>query len=595
MPKNRSTTTNAPGSRAAIAKTGNRTPTDRRIDPRTPIPEIPPVPQPGNEPTGTNGRSVVTPGRRYYQKLTRYNPIRLLTPERLSTNMDNFKNGYLREFALMMEAVAARDDVLQSVIPKRKAAVKRLKWQIAVAEDLPPELEAQADAQRDALHYFYDNLTATSAVDANVKAGWNTFIDQMMNAIGHFYAVHEILWKPSPEGLTAEFNYVPLWFFENRTGKLRFLPHDFAVYGDELVDKGWLVTCGPGLLEPSCVAYMFKNMSLKDWALYCEKHGMPGVHGQTSAPFNSPQWQALEAAVADIAADFSCVTGQGDKIEKIDFSQTGELPYEPLVERMDRALSWMWRGGSMSTTGGSSKGPEQFGAGMQEDEETRICEDDCALMTETLNTQVDRVVIEWMFGVGTKPLAFVKIAPPRKLDVDRDIKVFEFMSKSGVDVGKNQLREHFNVPPPDPDDEVVKSPMEQMAEQMGGMGSPFGGGGSSRLGEGEGEPEDRFAQNTRHMANQRLSPEVDAKLLQAARTELAKDMDEALKPLRERIEGVLEMPNEKAMQAAVRKLRADLPALLREINRNPANADALYKAMTAGWFNGLLNGVAQRN
>ena len=50
----------------------------------------------------------------------RFNPIRGMDPERLSTQIDQFHYGYLRDFALTMEAIENRDDKLKCVAPKRK-------------------------------------------------------------------------------------------------------------------------------------------------------------------------------------------------------------------------------------------------------------------------------------------------------------------------------------------------------------------------------------------------------------------------------------------------------------------------------------------
>jgi hypothetical protein len=69
----------------------------------------------------------------------------------------------------------------------------------------------------------------------------------MMDAIIQRYAVHEIVWQPGPGGLTAELRRVPLYFFENRSGKLRFIGPENRADGTELEDDGWMVTVAEGL------------------------------------------------------------------------------------------------------------------------------------------------------------------------------------------------------------------------------------------------------------------------------------------------------------------------------------------------------------
>jgi phage gp29-like protein len=119
------------------------------------------------------------------------NPIRALTLERLSAQIDAFQNGHLAEFALTAEAMENRDDMLKNVITKRKKAVTRHGWEILV-EDCSDE----ARAQRDALDFFYRNLTCTHALRPHERGGFQLLIYQMMDAVGKGYAIHEILWKP---------------------------------------------------------------------------------------------------------------------------------------------------------------------------------------------------------------------------------------------------------------------------------------------------------------------------------------------------------------------------------------------------------------
>ena len=127
-----------------------------------------------------------------YWKRDISNPIRALTLERLASQIDAFQNGYLAEFALTADAMEQRDDMLKNVITKRKKAVTRHGWEILL-EDCSDE----ARAQRDALDYFYRNLTCTHALRPNERGGFQLLIYQMMDAVGKGYAVHEILWKPT--------------------------------------------------------------------------------------------------------------------------------------------------------------------------------------------------------------------------------------------------------------------------------------------------------------------------------------------------------------------------------------------------------------
>ena len=77
-------------------------------------------------------------------------------------------------------------------------------------------------------------------LEQDVRGGFRLLVEQMMGAQGDRYACHEIVWQPTIDAitgeprLTAEFNFVPPWFFEATTGRLRFIQHYFGtVFGNE--------------------------------------------------------------------------------------------------------------------------------------------------------------------------------------------------------------------------------------------------------------------------------------------------------------------------------------------------------------------------
>ena len=121
----------------------------------------------------------------------RFNPIRGLTPQVLSNQLDNFHLGYLSYCALTWDAIERRDDVLKGVAAKRKKDVARLKREVLALDG-----SAEAAAHAAALTDFYDHLTCVNALDLNERGGFPLLVRQMMDAVGKKYAVHEIVWRP---------------------------------------------------------------------------------------------------------------------------------------------------------------------------------------------------------------------------------------------------------------------------------------------------------------------------------------------------------------------------------------------------------------
>jgi len=404
---------------------------------------------------------------------SRFNPIRSLTPELLSQYLDAFKTGYLRQCALVWDAIEERDDTLAGVIAKRKAAAARHGWEIVTLDSVPEAQKTEAETHKEALENFYNNLTVVSAIDENERGEVSLLLRQMMDAVGKKYAVHEIIWRPTDQsdpsdrsdatgarraGLTAELRFVPLWFFEHITGRLRYLQTEGALEGVDMADDAWLVSVAQGLMPACSVAYIYKTMSLKDWVIYNERHGMPGIHGKTDAAQDSDEWNALVTAVQNFAADWALVTNSGATIEKVDMATTGQLPYPPLVERMDRAMAALWRGADLSTISGVKSDAGQ-GASLQGDESEILEQDDAQWLSETLSRQLDKRVIEYVFGEGTKPLAYIKIKTSQKKNIAQELLVDTFLRDSGAPLGVDSVLERYGRPTPDADDQLLVSPM----------------------------------------------------------------------------------------------------------------------------------------
>ena len=378
-----------------------------------------------------------------------FNPVRHLTPERLSQALDNFNTGYLKSAALIWDTIERRDDVLQGVASKRKKSIARLDWEILTLEDSP-----EAKEHKKALEYFYNNLSSTHACDANEQGGLSLLIKQMMDSVGKRYAVHEIVYQPQGgKNLTATFRFVPLWYFENKSGQLRFLKNETDTLGIPLKPGAWMTTKSDGLMESCSVAYLFKHLPLRDWLVYCERNGMPGVKGTTDAQPNSPQWNAAREAVRDFGAEFHALMSSGTNIESIDLSSSGQLPYPALVERMDRAMAALWRGSDLSTLAKTAG----TGATVQAQEASILEEDDASLISETLNAQVDRFVLKYLFGVE-RGKAYIRLLPQNDIKTHRTLELYERLNDLGVPLPLNTIRERLGIPTPTENEEILNTP-----------------------------------------------------------------------------------------------------------------------------------------
>jgi hypothetical protein len=491
--------------------------------------------------------TAISPRRIEYYMRTRFEPIKDLTPERLTTQLWEFTVGHLRTVSQTFEAIQNRCDILKCVIPKRIGAVTRLSWEVCI--DATAQDDPQAEAHKEALEYFYRNLEATNSVDNNHRGGFSLLVKQMMDAVAKKYAIHQIIWIPENGQYTARFNFIPLWFFENTIGRLRFLPDEGALYG---VDPQFemMVTVGAGLMEACAVCYMFKKMTFADWMVYMERHGQPAFAYKTAAVPNTPEHDAAKEFVAELASSFAGVMGPEDELIVSQLSATGQLPYPVLVERMDRALAALWRGADLSTiSAGSGQGQ---GASLQATEETNMQSDDAALISETLNIQVDRKVIAMKFGEGVRPLAYIKLKVPKAINVDQEMKVDKHLREFKIPLSAKDVLERFDRAPAQDGDDLVPEPEPE----------PAAG-------------EIRFGANEREMKT----------FLRNANSDLAKRNAPALKKITERVEGLLSLDGDQFL-AGLKNFRRDRTKLLAEVNKEPGAREAIEETIIGAYLNG---------
>jgi len=368
----------------------------------------------------------------------------------LTRQLDAFSAGRLREAVLTWEAMEERDETVRISSSKRKKAVARHGYEVLTLEESPAAL-----AHKEALEYFYSQLTVTHALDENERGGFQLMVRQMMDAVGKRYAIHEIVWRPEPSGrLSAELRFVPLWCFENTTGKLRFNPNEFGSTAVALEEGGWMVSVGEGLMMACSIACLFKQLPLQDWLNYCQRHGTPALLGSSSSERGSDEWSDMLEALEEFSSNSSVLISPTESIRVIERGNSSTLPFPRLVEEMTRAIISLWRGGDLSTRS------THYGTGssLQQDEALLLETDDSEWISETLNTHLDAWVIRYLFGEKVRPLAKVHLHNSQKSNVDMDLKVDEFLLRHRAPLSLRQMLERYQRSLPTAGETLVSEP-----------------------------------------------------------------------------------------------------------------------------------------
>lgn len=498
----------------------------------------------------------------------RYNPIRGLTPAVLTSHIQSWRSGHLKPLAMLWEEMEDRDWLLKSVIPKRQRDAARCEYQI-LCEDESPE----AMAQKEFLEDFYSRITATSLLEQDQIGGVSLLVRQMMDAVGKRFAAHEIVWRPSGDGsLTAHLIKIPLWFCENRTGRLRFLEHDSAWNGVEMPEREWMVTVGDGLMMASCIAYLAKDLGVKDWLSLSEKFGTPIIDASTDAVQDSPEWEQLVEAVQNFAADGYIVRNRSAQIALIEAKGSGSMPQPPLVDYIDRALASLWRGADLSTkSAGAGSGQ---GASMQGSEMETLRADDCGLISETLWHRLEIHALRWKFGPDVKPLAYIQISPPLTIDTSKEIEVDRFLLESGAQLGISDTMQRYNRPVPESTEDLLEAPVKapvQAASAAAYTDTP------------DVEDPADMTDPEEPTKDEAILANVAAAQTQAIRAAFARD----LQPVTQRLNAILSIEDPTIFADKLTQFRNELPALLRDINADPTAARELELTMSRAMLDGM--------
>ena len=436
-------------------------------------------------------------GARVAQELQmRFNPLRGITPSRLVDAMESYERGFIRDMSLIIAAYEKRDDTMRTCSRKMTSSVARCPDTVLIVEG--EEQNAEAVRHKEILTRFWANVEVTSAFRRNERGGIRLLKKQMASAESFGFACHEIVWEARPDGsVRAKFIHIPCEYFENTTGRLRFIENTGELYGVDMPDGEWLVTCGTGIGIAGAVAGMSKRLTLNDWLMYSERCGMPGLQATTDAAPGSKEWETTLKALEDFGRRWAALTSENVKFNAVSLAAAGTLPYPELVEAMNKAIAALYRGADLSTIS-AGRNAEGTGASVQGDETSLLEADTCEMLSETLQQQVDRFVILYETGSDT-PLAYTAVSPIEKPNAEIEMKIDSHLAGLGVRLSKNEALRRYQrsevdaeddtdsaLTPPEPKNTPFGLPNERKGEDtppdpvaiqcLGGQVAPEGGG-----------------------------------------------------------------------------------------------------------------------
>ncbi|HEV7926741.1 MAG TPA: DUF935 family protein [Verrucomicrobiae bacterium] len=385
----------------------------------------------------------------------RFSPMPNLSMDWVSANLNAFRIGEMRVVGKIWEAMMERDGELAVNADKRASDLAGLDWQVV------SDGSREGDRHAEALKYFYKHLRTTRALDQDVCGGVSELLYQMASAHSYYYSVHEMLLRidnPAAREVTAEFRQTPIWFFESRRGYLGYLKHIFDVYGQPCLQGEWLTAVGLGWMRPLSLAYVLKNLSLRDWMIFCQRYGSGFLEAVTGAQKGDPAWEEAREVLHQLANDGMVLHNQGLTLKFLDAPAKTDLPFEPLVEQVNRLYAKCYRGVDLATgsrVSESGAGRHPIGASLQKEESGIFLVRDASWAAEYLNDRVDRPIIRYLFN--KEPRAWMTIMPPLDDSADEDLKSVQALVPMGLRISLKEAYKRFRWTPPTDSEPCLQS------------------------------------------------------------------------------------------------------------------------------------------
>jgi phage gp29-like protein len=215
-----------------------------------------------------------------------------------------------------------------------------------------------------------------------------------------------------------------------------------------------------GLLRTCAWWWLFKNYSVKDWMIFCERFGMPLRLGTYEAGASQKDIDALLAAVQALGVDGAGVKSKNTEIEIKEASgKTGSVAvYSSLVALCDKYLTLTVLGQELTSSAGSG-GSGSYALGKVHDNVRQdIKRSDCEALSRTLRGGLLEALVCYNFGPDT-PVPWFKFHYEPEEDKQAKATYFKtVICDIGLHVTEDHLYEELGIPKPEGGQVIVAPP-----------------------------------------------------------------------------------------------------------------------------------------
>lgn len=402
--------------------------------------------RPMKRPSARNMREELSgPSMGSVRQILSGHPADNLRPERLAAILRQAEVNDPTEFLQMAEQFEEKDLHYAAVLGVRKRAVRKMEFAVEPGDDSPAAQDA-AEMVRATLE---GQVVRTALID-------------IMDALGKGFSVHEIIWntRTMPWKVAGLKYRDPAWFrFDQVDGEtLRYRDNG----GDQDMPAGRFIvhraktksglTIRGGLARLAAWAYIFKNYSLRDWAIFLTTYGHPMRIGRYDSTASDEDKRTLLRALRQVGTDMAGIMPRSMEVEFVKAAVTGgEEMFERSARYWDEQLS---KGilGQVATTdaiaGGHAVG--KIHEAVRED----IRDADAEQLAATLQRDIALPLTAWNFGPSV-PCPNVSLVSPEDHDPRMLLAAAREFGPRGLRVPVSLVRDRCGIPAPEDDEEVL--------------------------------------------------------------------------------------------------------------------------------------------
>lgn len=357
--------------------------------------------------------------------------------------------GNVDDMFRLFEEMKGKDAHLQGVANTRENAITALEWDI--------EPETNTDNPRmaeEAANFVRDELK-------NLRSFANSLV-HLTEAISTGVSVVELIWRDFR--LVDTFDVPGVFLMQDMdTGRIK-AETPKAALGVELPPGKFVVYIPKPragfpfrvtLTRAVAWLYLVKHFVFADWAGFSERFGMPFPIGTIGDNVDPGAASSLETALANLMAEGYTVLPEGCGIEITEAARNNH-PYGELMELIDKKMSILWLGQTLTTDIGSVG--SFAAANVHNNVRTDILLSDLTQEAAVVRNSIIAPMIQLRFPGKKVPLPYFcrTLLESRNIESERlTLDQLRFGREMNLTVERSWLYDSLGIPRPAEDAEIV--------------------------------------------------------------------------------------------------------------------------------------------